>query len=43
MIFDTWGGLLEGDLYEEFSFSNQSIHSSLKSYKKPMIYFIRNP
>lgn len=44
MIFDTWGGLLEGDLYEEFSLQYiNTIHSSLKSYKKPMIYYIRNP
>ena len=35
MIFDTWGGLLEGDLYEEFSLRYiNAIHSSLKSYKK---------
>ncbi len=43
MIFDTWGGLLEGELYEEFSLQYiNAIHSSLKSYKKPSIYYIRN-
>ena len=42
MIFDTWGGLLEGDLYEEFSLRYiNAIHSSLKSYKKPLIYYVR--
>ena len=41
MIFDTWGGLLEGDLYEEFSLQYiNAIHSSLKAYKKPMIYYL---
>ena len=44
MIFDTWGGLLEGDLYDEFSIQYiNKIHSSLKSYEKPLIYYIRNP
>ncbi len=44
MIFDTWGGLLEGSLYDEFSIQYiNKIQSSLKSYNKPLIYYIRNP
>ena len=44
MIFDTWGGLLEGRLYEEFSISYiNKIQESLEFMKVPLIYYTREP
>ena len=44
MIFDTWGGLLEGDMYKEFSINYiNEIRNSIFSNEIPIIYYIRQP
>ena len=44
MIFDTWGGLLEGEMYKEFSINYvNKIRDSISSNKTPIIYYVRNP
>ncbi len=44
MIFDTWGGLLEGEMYKEFSINYvNKIRDSISSSKTPIIYYVRDP
>ena len=44
MIFDTWGGLLEGEMYKEFSINYiNEIRESISSSEIPIIYYIRQP